>query len=116
MKNSAPSHSILKSLETDFAAFRARCRPHAPIPEQLRQAVFVALDSGIEPALVTKPLGLSRSQIAIWRRARVSTEMATAAESQPRILNVIPPSSVAGMPSGLRVSYEPGRLLLEFSF
>ena len=114
MKASDPSPS-LKKLRSEFAAFRARCRPHARIPDHLRQAVILAIDAGIETALIAKALGLSGGQVATWRRGMVSTGVAVT-DDLPRILSVAPPSPAAGMPPGLRVSYEAGRLLLEISF
>jgi hypothetical protein len=115
MKVPATTRSLLKSLGADFAAFRARSRPHARIPKGLRQAVLTALDAGIEPTVVTKVLGLSSSQIKVWRRGSQPSNVESNTGGQLRVLNVIPETAGTGISPGLRVSYENGRLLLEIS-
>lgn len=115
--NTSDTNPSLETLRSDFAGFRARCGFSARIPKHLRQAVFAALESGVESAHVTKALGLSRSQIAVWRRGRPMARNEVAAEIPPRILSVIAPAPLAEKgPSGLRASYEAGRFLLELSF
>jgi hypothetical protein len=67
---------------------------------------------------VAKPLGLTSTQIGLWRRGvpELSQEKVAAAPARPRVLDVIPTPLDTALPSGLRVSYEAGRLLLEISF
>lgn len=115
MKASFDSQS-LKALKADFAAFRSRNRRHARIPEHLRRAVLSAIASGLDRSLLKSSFGVSEAQVAIWSR-RISSQKAVAvAEGRPRVLDVIPPIPETGAPTGLRVSYEAGRLLLELSF
>ncbi|MCX6131531.1 MAG: hypothetical protein NTX25_21025, partial [Proteobacteria bacterium] len=62
---------------------------------------------------VSKVLGVTSTQLKSWRQhspAKVVTK------DGPRILNVTAQSASAAIPNSLRVSYEAGRLLLEFSF
>jgi hypothetical protein len=113
MKSSFNTHSCLKSLESDFAAFRSQRRRHERFPEHLRRAVLDAIASGLEPSLVTKTLKVTKSQLAQWQRHLL---LPTAVEESPRILQVIPSIPDAAIPTGLRVTYEAGRLLLELSF
>ena len=110
MKISDPQSS-LKTLKADFAAFRATCRPHGRIPEHLRQAILSAVDSGIGSALIRTELGVTSGQISVWRRRR-----SPQVTERPRVLDVIPSLLGTAVPSGLRVSYEAGRLQLELSF
>jgi len=104
MKISDPQPSF-KTLKADLAAFRAKCRPHARIPEHLRQAIISAVDSGIEPAIVKAELRVTSGQISIWRRRQQPRLV-----ERPRVLDVIPTVLGTAEPSGLRVSYEAGRL------
>lgn len=114
MKNSAHSHSSLNSLKKDFAAFRSQHRPHSRIPDHLRRSVLEAISFGLEPSIVTSALRISPAQLTSWRR-RMPPLPATK-NDRPRILDVIPSIPCSSAPTGLRVSYEAGRLLLELSF
>jgi len=113
MKTSFDRYSCLNSLKADFAKFRTHSRSHARIPDHLRRAVLDGLAAGLDVTLVTTALKLTTAQIALWQRRR---KVAVMAEERPRILNVIPTSAGSHEPTGLRVSYEAGRLLLELSF
>ncbi|MBC7532741.1 MAG: transposase [Oligoflexus sp.] len=113
MKNSFDPHFWLKSLKADFASFRAKNRPHARYPDQLRSAAIEAVATGIKLSLMARALNVSPTLLQQWQR-RVLLPVPT--EDCPRILNVLPPNSNTSVPTGLRVSYEAGRLLLEISF
>ena len=105
--------SSLETLRSDFAVFRSRYGTRARVPKPLRQAVFAAIDSGLEPKEVAKALGLSRNQIAFWRRGKAPVKPVTQIDSAPRILSVS--SSGPEMSSGFRVSYKSKRLSLDFT-
>lgn len=110
MTKSPARQTSLKTLRANFSAFRAKCRPHAKIPEHLRRAILNAIESGVEPAFVRAEFGVTSGQINAWRRsARQPTQESL------RVLEVVEPV-VATSPTGLRVSFEAGRLLLELSF
>ncbi len=113
MKNATNLNSSLNSLKKDFAAFRSQHRPHARIPDNLRRSVIEAISSGLEPSVVTSVLRISSAQLTSWRRRMLPSAANT---DSPRILEVIPSILGTSVPTGLRVSYEAGRLLLELSF
>ena len=113
MKESFNPHSCLKSLKADFTSFRAQNRPHARYPDQLRSAAIDAIAAGIKPSLMARALKVSPTLLQQWQR-RVLLQVPT--EECPRILNVLAPNLITSVPTGLRVSYEAGRLLLEISF
>ena len=116
MKMPIHNKEILRNLTADFSVFRAHRRPYARVPQRLRQSVLAAIASGLSAATIAGSLGLSASQIASWRR-RTSKELDVIAPiERPRILTVTPDEGKSGLPTGLRVSYESGRLLLELSF
>jgi hypothetical protein len=106
-------HVCLKSLKADFKAFRTQFRPHSRIPDHLRRAVVEAIASGLDSTLVTSSLKVSPAQLILWRQRILPQAIVTDAS---RILDVIPVMPGEAMPTGLRVSYEAGRLLLELSF
>jgi len=110
MTKSLKRQPSLKALRANFSAFRAKCRPHARVPEHLRQAILDAIESGVEPALVKAEFGVTSGQVEIWRRSARRP-----AQDSPRVLEVIEPV-LGASPTGLRVSFESGRLLLELSF
>ena len=118
MKIAHDHSSPLGSLKAAFASFRSQSSPRARIPAHLRRAVLDVIETGIRPSHVAKPLGLTSTQIGLWRRGpRLAQEkVSPAALAPPRVLDVIATSPGAALPSGLRVSYEAGRLLLEISF
>ena len=105
--------SPLETLRSDFAVFRSRYGTRARVPKHLRQAVFAAIDSGLEPREVSKALGLSRNQIAFWRRGKAPVKPAAEIDGPPRILSVNSPGAEAS--SGFRISYKSKRLSLEFT-
>ena len=117
MKRSFDRDSRLTFLMKQFAKFRGRHHPRARIPAHLRRGVLAAIDSGVLLPVLMKTLRLNEPQIAAWR-GRSNPKLATMpTPPQPRILDVVGSSPPVGaMPSGLRVSYEAGRLLLEVSF
>ena len=110
MTKSLKRQPSLKALRTNFSAFRAKCRPHARIPEHLRQAILDAIESGVEPALLKTEFGVTSGQVGAWRLRKRRP-----APDSPRVLEVIQPV-LGAPPTGLRVSFEAGRLLLELSF
>ncbi len=113
MKNATSLNSALNSLKKDFVAFRSQHRAHSRIPDHLRQSVIEAISCGLEPSIVTSALRISSAQLTSWRRRMLPP----AAKSDcSRILEVIPSILSTSAPTGLRVSYEAGRLLLELSF
>lgn len=116
MKPLLDPEARLVELTNQFASLRRNGAP-AKIPVQLRREVIELLDSGASQKQLIRALGLTRPQICTWRR-KLAQKVASAPVTElPRILNVIPSEPTApAMPSGLRVSYEAGRLLLEFSF
>lgn len=110
MKIPANLQSKVRRLSEDFEAFRAKARPGAKIPEELRREVIKAIDAGAEPTALRSVLGVTNSQVASWRRgSRVR------ADNVSRVLEVVP-SAASMMAPGIRVSYEHGRLSLEVSF
>ena len=104
--------SLQQSLKNEFAQFRAKSRPGARIPDHLRQAVLQALSSGLKRSTVRGTVGVTYSQLDSWQQCAMPEKVGV----KPRILNVIPSVSMPDSPSGLRVSFEAGRLLLELSF
>ncbi|MBC7531024.1 MAG: hypothetical protein H7318_05550 [Oligoflexus sp.] len=113
MKESSDPHSFLKSLKADFSAFRAKNRPHARYPDELRSAAIDAIAAGIKPSLIASAIKVSPTLLQRWqRRAQLPASIVEC----PRILNVLPSNPSSSVPTGLRVSYESGRLLLEISF
>ena len=106
---------LQQSVKSAFDAFRAQSRPGARIPEHLRQLIFSALDAGLKPSLVRQTSGVSRGQLVRWQRCAKSN-LSPVADTTPRVLNVIHEVAIPPMPSGLRVTYEAGRLHLELSF
>ena len=112
--NPPETNSSFETLCSSFATFRSRYGTRARIPRHLRQAVFTALESGIDQRDLTKALGLSRTQIAVWRRGKVPAGAVGTGDSPPRILDVI--SAGQKEPSGFRVSYKSRRLSLDFTF
>ena len=112
MKSLIDNQSVLNSLKAEFASFRAQSGPKARVPDGLRQAVLAAIARGIKSSLATRSSGITSKQIKIWRSlATAPNAECVSPKEQARILNV-----TASSPPGLRVSYEEGRLLLEFSF
>ena len=107
------SHSCLKALKADFEVFRAQSRPHSRIPDHLRLAALEAIASGPKPSLVASKLKVSPSHLTRWQQ-QISAQAIP--KDAPRILDVIPLIPVPVIPTGLRVTYEAGRLLLELSF
>ena len=107
-------NSSFETLCSSFATFRSRYGTRARIPKHLRQAVFTALESGLDQRDLTKALGLSRTQIAVWRRGKVPVSAAVPGDGSPRILDVI--AAAEKEPSGFRVSYKSRRLSLDFTF
>jgi hypothetical protein len=113
MKASFNPDSCLKSLAAEFAAFRSQCRPNQKFPKHLRNAVLEAIDSGLKASAVSKVLGVTSTQLKRWR---LHSGAKVVRRDPPRVLNVTAPSASPTIPNSLRVSYEAGRLLLEFSF
>ena len=110
MKKPPKPEPALQALRTNFVAFRTQCRPHARIPEHLREAILNAIASGMPPALLKKEFGVTTGQLSVWRQRRQRP-----ASESPRVLEVVQPV-LGAHPTGLRVSFEAGRLLLELSF
>lgn len=111
------SHSRLLALKADFEAFRNQRRGNTTFPVELRQAVLGAIASGIPQCQVSKATSLSSFQIGIWKTKSQVSRKSILVKSQPRILDVISSSTISGStPSGLRVSFEAGRLTLDLSF
>ena len=104
-----------QSLESEFKSFRTENRPGARIPEHLRQLIFSALAAGLQPSLVRRICGVGHGQLVSWQRCAKS-KLTPMAATRPRVLNVIPEAAPPRLPSGLRVTYESGRLQLEVSF
>lgn len=116
MTFSLDAEFCLKKLADQFTNFRQQS-PRTKIPKHLRRAVLDALDSGIELSLVVKALGLTGLQVARWRRQLTSKSKIIPSNENPRVLEVVPSQpATSATAAGLRVSYEVGRLVLEFSF
>jgi len=113
MKEPLDPQFSLKSLESDFTSFRARSQANARYPEHLRNAAVEAIASGVKPSIIARALKISPTLLRQWQQRTLNK---IPAESCPRILNVVPKSIGDSVPSGIRVSYEAGRLLLEISF
>ncbi|MBC7532841.1 MAG: hypothetical protein H7318_14810 [Oligoflexus sp.] len=107
------SQPCLKSLKADFKAFRTQSRPHTRIPDHLRRAALEAIASGLKPSLVASNLKVSPSQLIRWQQRNFPKAIP---KDAPRILDVIPLIPGPVIPTGLRVTYEAGRLVLELSF
>jgi hypothetical protein len=110
------SHTQLGALKSDFEAFRAQRIRHKPFPRGLRQAVLAAIASGLPPRLISKATGLSSTQLAIWQKKARPERTSIEVKTQPRILDVVPSPHPGGLPPGFHMSYEAGRLLLDFTF
>ncbi len=110
------SQAILLALKTDFEAFRAQRMRSTPFPRELRQAVLAAIVSGLAPRLVSRATGLSSTQLAIWQKKAGPECASVEAKTPPRILDVEPSPHTGGLPPGLHMSYEDGRLMLDFTF
>ena len=97
--------------------FRRTHRPGAPIPDRLRQLVLDAAADGISLSAISRHLRVSGEQIRMWRSGRDGRTRAVVPTSSPRVLEVLPmpPADQRPMPTGLRVTYESGRLTLELS-
>ena len=107
------SHPCLKALKADFEVFRTQSPAHSRIPDHLRRAALEAIASGLKPSLVASKLKVSSSQLIRWQQQIYAKAIP---KDTPRILDVIPLIPVPVIPTGLRVTYEAGRLLLELSF
>lgn len=109
------SQALLLALKTDFESFRAQRQRPTAFPGELRHATLSALASGVAPSLVSRATCLSRTHIAIWQKKAQAGRMSIGPKTPPRILDVLP-SPPPGLPPGLHMSYEAGRLLLDFTF
>jgi transposase-like protein len=118
MRLPAEATRRLDALLNQLTIFRRCHRPRSPIPDHLRRAVLGAVESGVTLSLVSRKLGISALQIRDWRRTLKPIATPRATQPPPRILEVLspPPASTPTSSTGLRVKYEPGRLLLEISF
>lgn len=103
---------LLADLHGKFKTFRSTHKSRTKIPISLRQEVLLALESGISMGEITRVLTISSSQIEAWRENARKFKSPTPQSQDPRILNVTQETP----PSGLRVSYEAGKWLLEISF
>ena len=116
MKIADGHRSCLRNLKRDFVAFRRRYPPHTRVPDELRRAVLEAVRLGIDPSLLKVIAGVTGAQVAKWRQYASPVQMVSlGSDACPRVLEVVPAVAGAGLPTGLRVSYEAGRLLLELS-
>ena len=113
--SSETKSDLQQSLQAEFDTFRAQSLPRARIPEHLRQSIFSAISAGLKPSLVRRISGVGHSQLVSWQRCAKS-KLTPVPVTKPRILNVISEVASQQMPSGLRVTYEAGRLQLELSF
>ena len=105
--------SCLQSLKIEFEKFRATGSRGKKIPEELRDGIFSAIESGINPSRLQKMLGVTSSQLLSWSQQGSESKSDPAA---PRVLEVVAGAQAPAIPNGLRVTYEVGRLILEFSF
>lgn len=105
--------SRLRILESKFSKFRSQFPPNSRIPMELRQEVIETIAAGISPSVVSVALNLSSDQIKAWRKHL--RHQNALAKTRPRVLDVVSAMPTSGMPAGLRISFEGGRLLLELS-
>jgi len=103
--------SRLRHLELKFTKFRSGGRSRRRIPDDLRREVLAAVKSGVSRARVAATLRLSYDQIRDWQRGQ--QQQPKPAVQRARILDVFATPALPGLPAGLRISYEGGRLLLE---
>ena len=104
----------LKLLKKKFNDFRSTSRSQARIPDHLRKEVLEAAAAGVTPTQINAVVGVTRTQLSRWQR------VALPAKQSPRVLRVVkepsPEALEKALLSGLRISFEAGRLLLEWSF
>jgi transposase-like protein len=115
MKNPTNHEPALLALKNAFAEFRVKSVPRAKIPEELRQSVVAAIDSGVSTHRITKTLRVSNSQLKSWKKIPSANQGSMGKATQVRILDVIPSPPAHLSSNNLRVTYEAGRLVLEFS-
>ena len=107
----------LESLRNAFQNLRTTNAPRQKVPERLRRKVLKALSLGASETDIRSALGVTRAQLTSWKQAaRPPKAKESLALPNPRILEVTPASSEQSKPPSLRVSCEPSRLVLEFSF
>jgi len=111
------TNNELESLRNAFQNLRTANGPRQKVPERLRRKVLKALSLGTSETDIRNALGVTRAQLASWRRAAEFPKTKEAlALAKPRILKVADVSSEQPKPPSLRVSCETSRLVLEFSF
>jgi len=115
MKDPKALCSVLQSLIAELDLFRSSNQFSARIPQPLRESILSAIDNGLDPKDVRKFLKIGAAQIKAWRRGKLSGDKLTVKTAEPRVLNVIPTPLSSGSAPNLRVSYDNGRLLVEFS-
>lgn len=80
----------LRRLEHRFAAHRRAHRSRTRIPAALRAAVLDVLASGVPASRVRTVCGITRTQLAKWRRTQTqSASPSTADLVPPRVLAVV---------------------------
>ena len=113
-KKSLSADCTFDLLKKKFTDFRSVGRPQARIPDYLRKEVLTAVAAGITPTCINAAIGVTRSQLTRWQQEAMPPEQST------RVLQVVkevaPEVAEKGLPPGLRISFEAGRLLLELSF
>lgn len=116
MPRSAHLDPRLAHVLAQLTEFRQTRRPGTHIPTHLRQLVLDAAAGGISLSAISKQLGISADQVLKWRGGRDDRALALVAPPSPRILNIVSPKKDdQPAPTGLRVTYEAGRFVLEFS-
>ena len=63
----------LVELTNRFKRYRAKRRPGARVPEDLREATVAALRRGVSPGELYRRCGVSSEQLRAWKAARKST-------------------------------------------
>ena len=102
----------LQGLQVKFKNFRRENGLNCKVPTDLREEVFRCLEDGVRVCDLIKTLGISSSSISSWRQHRNMDSTMVRPAPQVRVLDVTP----INHPSGLKVSYEAGRWMLEISF
>lgn len=117
MTNTTNEEFSLQSLQAEFAAFRSQSRLRTRVPDHLRRGVLKALDSGVTVSHLRSALGVTKTQLVDWqgRKKKSDSKKVSFPAIQPRVLDVVSAPETKG-PSGLRISYESNRLVLELSF
>lgn len=97
----------LAALQGEYAEYRARAKPRERVPDALRVATLVLIDSGVRLRAVLDACRLQHHQIARWRVQRDGSPASPA----PRVLKVVDAPSAPD--AAARVTIEGRRIVIE---